>query len=112
MNLRILSWNRLLTLLASLRSAAACVPAFAAERVNGQPGTTVKFADLNLNTDAGSCELLDRPSRAADRVCRESVRVRSSLDGFGYRRTYLLCHRDTLSVAVVLVLQPAVSADE
>jgi UrcA family protein len=112
MNAPIPSWYRLPTILAFFfsLSAATSLPAFAAQPVNGQSSTTVKFGDLNLNRDADSRELFDRLSRAADRVCSKSLRVTSPLDAFGYRRAYLSCYRDTLSAAVQRIHHEQVSA--
>jgi UrcA family protein len=112
MTLQIPSWYRLLTIFAIFffLSAAAYVPAFAAQPVNKEPSTTVKFGDLDLNTEAGGRELLDRLSKAADRVCRERVKVVSPLDAFGYRRAYVSCYRDTLSTGVDKVHHPQLSA--
>jgi UrcA family protein len=110
MTLQIPSWYRLLTILAFLLCAAASLPAFAAQPVNKEPSILVKFGDLNLNTDADRRELLDRLSKAADRVCREKVRVISPLDAWVYRRAYLSCYRDTLAAAVDKIHQEQVSA--
>ena len=53
-------------------STVVCFPAIAGDQsVNQGPRTIVKFGDLDLNTDAGRREVLNRLSRAANRVCAE-----------------------------------------
>jgi UrcA family protein len=119
MNLQISSCCRLLIGLAFFVSAAVCLPASAGDQPVNQcppasegdhavkqwPGTTVKFSDLDLNTDAGRRELLDRLSKAANRVCRDDGPI-SGLAGYGYHR----CYRRTLAAAVDKLHQEQVSA--
>jgi UrcA family protein len=106
MTLQTTSWYRLVTspTLFFLLSAAACLPAFAAQPVNEKSSVTVKFGDLNLTTDAGTRELLNRLSKAADRTCRDGPI--SGLTAFGYSR----CYRRTLAAAVDKVHHEQVSA--
>jgi UrcA family protein len=89
----------------SLLSAAAYSQAFAAQPVNEKSGVTVKYADLNLNTDAGTRELLDRLSKAADHVCHKAG-WNSALDDYGFYR----CYRRTLAAAVDKVHHSQLSA--
>ena len=74
MTLRIPSWYRLLTILALFLCATAALPVSAAGAfpMNDEPSTTVKMGDLDLNTDSGRRALLDRLSKAANRVCRDA----------------------------------------
>jgi UrcA family protein len=82
-----------------------CPPATAGDHPASQwQSTTVKFADLDLNTDAGTRELLNRLSKAADRVCRDGPI--SGLAAYGYYR----CYRRTLAAAVDKVHHEQVSA--
>jgi len=56
-------------------SMVVCFPAIAGDQsVNKGPRTIVKFGDLDLNTDAGRRELLNRLSTAASHVCAEYAR--------------------------------------
>jgi|SRR5215469_836386 len=97
MTLEILSWYRP-TLLAFLLSQAAGLPASAAGYpMNDEPSTAVKFADLDLNTESGRRALLERLSKAADRVCREQANSFASL---GSSQLYVACYRTTLAAAV------------
>lgn len=107
MTLHIASWYRLLTTVAlfSFLSATIPLPTFAAQPVNKTPSVTVKYADLNLNTDAGTRELLDRLSKAADRVCHKAG-WNSVLDDYGFYR----CYRRTLAAAVDKVHHSQLSA--
>ena len=74
MTLQIPSYYRLLISLAFFLSTVVCLPASAGDPpVKQGPSTTVKFADLDLNTDAGRRELLDRLRKAARRVCAEDA---------------------------------------
>ena len=92
------SCYRLLISLAIFLSAVVCLPASAGDQpVNAEPSTTVNFGDLDLNTDGGRRELLDRLSKAADRVCREQA---SSFASLGSSGMYLACYRSTLAAAV------------
>jgi UrcA family protein len=61
-------------------------------------------SDLDLNTDAGTRELLNRLSKAADRICRDGPI--SALAAYGYYR----CYRRTLAAAVDKVHHEQVSA--
>ena len=108
MNRQIPSWYRLLTILAYFLFAAEGVPASAGSYpVNDQPSTTVKFGDLDLNTDAGRRALLDRLSKAANRVCREKA---SSYASVGTAQVHLACYRSTLAAAVDKVHHAQLSA--
>jgi UrcA family protein len=104
MSLQISSRSRLL--IAFFVFAAACLPAAAdAQAVNEQPSIKVKFGDLDLNTDAGRRELLDRLKKAADRVCREQALF------FGaYPHDHSACYRATLAAAVDKVHHEQLSA--
>ena len=63
MTLQIPSRYRLLIGLGLLLSTLLCLPGYAGDQsLNQEPSTTVKFGDLDLNTDAGRRELLDRLS--------------------------------------------------
>jgi UrcA family protein len=54
--------------------AAACLPAAGdAEAVSEEPSTKMKFGDPDINTDAGTRELLTRLKKGADRVCLEQA---------------------------------------
>jgi len=118
MTLRIPSCYRLLIGLAFFLSAVVCLPAAAGDQpvsqcppatagdhaVNQWQSTMVKYSDLNLNTDAGTRELLGRLSKAADRVCRDGPV--SALAAYGYYR----CYRRTLAAAVDKVHHSQLSA--
>ena len=102
------SWYRLLAILVFLLSAAAALPASAGDRPrNDEPSATVKFGDLDPNTDAGRQEILHRLSKAADRVCDEQAR---SLAALGYTQVHLACYRRTLAAAVDKVHHAQLSA--
>jgi UrcA family protein len=89
-------------------SAAAGLPASSGDRpVNDEPSTTVKFRDLDLDTDAGRRELLDRLSKAAGRVCVEQAH---SLAALGSTQVHLTCYRRTFAAAVDKVHQVQLSA--
>src|SRR5258708_1626269 len=79
-------------------STATCLPASAGDqRLNEGPSTKVKFGDLDLNTDAGRRELLDRLSKAANRVCEDYAYLYWS---HGYLQVYRSCFQSTLAAAV------------
>ena len=100
--------HRLLISVAFLVSAATCLPASAGDTsVNQEPSTRVKVGDLDLNTDAGRHELLDRLDKAASRVCAEYASANWSL---GYARVYASCYKSTLAAAVDKLHQEKVSA--
>ena len=100
--------HRLLISLAFLVPAATCLPASAGDySVNQGPSTRVKAVDLDLNTDAGRHELLDRLSKAASRVCAEYASTNWSL---GYAHVYRSCYQSTLASAVDKVHHEQVSA--
>jgi len=102
------SWYRSLTILTVFLSAAASFPASAGGYpMNQEPSTAVKFADLDLNTDSGRRALLDRLSKAADRVCREQAHSFASV---GPSDMYLACYRHTLASAVDSIHQTQLSA--
>jgi UrcA family protein len=108
MPFQIPSCHRLLISLAFFLSAATCLPASAADHpVNQGPSTTVKVGDLDLNTDAGRRELLDRLSKAAGRVCEAYANVNWTL---GYYEVYSSCFRDSLAAAVEKIHHEQVSA--
>ena len=72
MSLQIVSRSRLLIAISVF--APACLPAAAdAQTVNEPPSIKVKFADLDLDTDAGRREPLTRLKKGADRVCLEQT---------------------------------------
>ena len=100
--------HRLLISLAFLVSAATCLPASAGEySVNQGPSMRVKAGDLDLNTDAGRHELLDRLSKAASRVCAEYASANWVL---GYAPVYRSCFQSTLAAAVDKIHHEQVSA--
>jgi UrcA family protein len=108
MTFKIPSFHCLLTSLAFLVSAATCLPASAGDyAVNEGPSTRVKAADLDLNTDAGRRELLNRLRKAASSVCAEYA---YSYWSHGYREVYLRCFQTTLAAAVEKVHHEQVSA--
>jgi UrcA family protein len=108
MTLQISSCCRLLISLAILLSAAVCLPVSAGDQpVNQGPSTTVKFRDLDLNTDAGRRELLDRLSKAARRVCGKDAFLHSDL---GYPQVYGSCYSRSLAAAVDKVHHAQLSA--
>ena len=68
----------------------------------------MKFADLDLNTDAGRRELLDRLSKAARRVCAEDAMLHSDP---GYPMVLgSCCYDHTLAAAVDKVHHAQLSA--
>jgi UrcA family protein len=98
MNLQIPSCYRLLISLAFFLSTVVCLPASAGDPpVKQGPSTTVKFADLDLNTDAGRRELLDRLRKAARRVCKEDAFLHGDV---AYPQVYASCYDGTLAAAV------------
>lgn len=98
MTLQIQSHHRLLITLTFFLCAAVCLPAFAGDgRKDPEASITVNFRDLDLNTDAGRRELLNRLSQAADRVCYDNAK---SLDALGMSSVWLSCYRNTLAAAV------------
>jgi UrcA family protein len=100
--------SSLLISLAFLLSTATCLPASAGDQpVNEGPRTTVKAGDLDLNTDAGRRELLDRLSKAAGRVCEEYANAEWAL---GYYQVYSACFQSTLAAAVDKIHDKQVSA--
>jgi UrcA family protein len=108
MNLKIPSCHSLLISLAFLLSTATCLPASAGDQpLNQGPSTRVRFADLDLNTDAGRRELLDRLSKAASSVCAEYANANWSL---GYAHVYRSCFQSTLAAAVYKIHHERVSA--
>jgi UrcA family protein len=100
--------HRLLISLAFFLSAATCLPASAGDQpANQGPSTTVKVGDLDLNTDAGRRELLDRLSKAAGRVCEDYANANWTL---GYYEVYSSCFRSSLAAAVEKIHHEQVSA--
>ena len=108
MTFQIPSCHRLLICLAFFLSAAACLPASAGDQpMNQGPSAIVKIGDLDLNTDAGRRELLDRLSKAAARVCEEYANANWTL---GYYQVYSSCFRSSLAAAVDKIHHEQVSA--
>jgi len=108
MTTQIPSYYRLLISLAFVLSAVVCPPTFAGDQTASQgPSTTVKFGDLDLNTDAGRRELLNRLSKAASRVCWESGFLQSTLV---YPPVQGSCYSRTLAAAVDKVHHAQLSA--
>jgi UrcA family protein len=66
----------------------------------------VKYADLDLNTDAGRRELLARLSKAAKSVCQDYAYLYMS---YGYHQIYRSCFKSTLAAAVDGIHQEPVS---
>jgi UrcA family protein len=98
MNLQIPSCYRLLISLAFFLSTVVCLPASAGDPpVKQGPSTTVKFVDLDLNTDAGRRELLDRLRESARRVCKEDAFLHRDV---AYPQVYSSCYDGTLAAAV------------
>jgi UrcA family protein len=95
------SHHRLVPLFVLFLSAAATAapPGPAGDRsVAQEPSTAVKFADLDLNTDAGRRELLDRLSKAANRVCAQDAVLHSDI---AYPYVFgSACHDRALAAAV------------
>jgi UrcA family protein len=67
--------------------------------VNRQSSTTVKFGDLDLNTEAGRRELLDRLSKAAHSVCAREAFLHSD-NAYPHVGDRESCYRSTLAAAV------------
>ena len=108
MTLQIPACYRLLAILALTPFAGAGLPAFAGGYpLDDEPSIAVKIGDLDLNTDWGRRALLDRLSKAADRVCREQA---SSYASLGYSPVYVACYRRTLAAAVHKVHNAQLSA--
>ena len=108
MDLQIPSCYRLFISLAFFISAVACLPASAGDQpVNQAPSAVVKFRDLDLNTDAGRRELLDRLSKTARRVCAEDAFLHSDP---AYPRVYGSCYDRTLAAAVDKIHHAQLSA--
>jgi len=111
MTRQISSCYRLLITLSFFLCAAASLPAAAGQPVkdgpDGRPSLTVTFGDLDLNTDAGKRELLNRLSKAASRVCFESAKSDATL---GMPAAQVSCYRHTLAAAVEKVQKEQVSA--
>jgi len=107
MTLQIPACRQLLISLAFFLAMTTCLPAPAADHLNEGPSTRVKFGDLDLNTDAGRRELLDRLSKAAKRVCEDYAYLHMS---YGYHQIYQSCFQSTLAAAVDKLHQEQVSA--
>jgi UrcA family protein len=100
-------WYRILITL-PLFLAAQCPLIHAAEQaVNAEPSIAVKFSDLDLNTDAGRRELLNRLGKATEQVCSESAR---SLEYVAGSEAWRSCYRRTLAAAVNRLHHKQVSA--
>ena len=113
MTLQTTSWYRLLIGCAFFLSAAVFLPASAGEQpanrcppaaasdhpVNRQSSTTVKFGDLDLNTEADRRALLDRLSKAAHSVCGREASLHSD-NGYPHVGDLEACYRSTLAAAV------------
>ena len=107
------SFYRPLIRLAFFLSAVVCLPASAGEQpanqcpaaaasdhpVNRQSSTTVKFGDLDLNTEADRRALLDRLSKAAHSVCGREAFLRGD-NRYPRVRDLESCYRSTLAAAV------------
>jgi UrcA family protein len=108
MTFQIPSCHGLLISLAFFLSAATCLPASAGDQpVNQGSSTRVKVGDLDLNTDAGRRELLDRLSKAAGRVCEQYANANWTL---GYQQVYSSCFRSSLAAAVEKIHHEQLSA--
>ncbi len=102
MTRQILSCQLLLSLGLFLASAV-CLPAFAGDPVtNVAPSASVKFGELDLNTDAGRRELLNRLRKAASLVCEDHGNI--------YPEVYRSCVQSTLAAAVDEIHHEQVSA--
>ena len=110
MTRQISSCYRLLITLSFFLCATGFLPAAAGQPVkdgpDGRPSLTVTFGDLDLNTDAGKRELLNRLSKAASRVCFESTKSMAT----GMPGVQVSCYRHTLAAAVEKVQKAQVSA--
>jgi UrcA family protein len=108
MTLQIASSHHLLISLAFLLSTTTCLPVSAGDqRVNVGPSTRVKLGDLDLSTDAGRRELLERLRKAANRVCMDYAYLYWSQ---GYLEAYRSCFESTLAAAVEKVHHEQFSA--
>ena len=113
MTLQIPASYRQLIGLAFFLAAVVCLPASAGEQpanqcpaaaasdhpVNRQSSTTVKFGDLDLNTEADRRALLDRLSKAAHSVCGREASLRGE-NGYHRVRDLESCYKSTLAAAV------------
>ena len=104
---------RLLIGLAFFLSAVVCLPAAAGDPplnqcppatagdhpMNQGASTTVKFGDLDLNTDAGRREILDRLSKASHSVCAREAFLHGD-KGYPHVGVRDSCYRATLAAAV------------
>jgi UrcA family protein len=107
MTLQIPACRHLLISLAFFLATTTCFPASAGDRLNEGPSTRVKIGDLDLNTDMGRRELLDRLSRAASRVCADYAYLYMS---YGYDQIYRSCFQSTLAAAVDKIHHEQLSA--
>jgi UrcA family protein len=86
----------------ALAVAAATTP-LAAKETN-RSAVVVRYADLDLTSEAGASVLLRRIDRAAKQVCGMDGDVRGL-----YRRQQRACHAETLSETVTKVDAPLVT---
>ena|SRR5215467_9156470 len=108
MTLKFPACYSLLVSLSVLLATTTSLPASADDQlVNESPSMRVRVADLDLNTDAGRRELLNRLSKAAARVCEAYANANWSL---GYSQIYRSCFRSSLAAAVNKVHHEQVSA--
>ena len=108
MNLQIPFCYRLFISLALFLSAVVCLPASAGDQPISQgPSAVVKFADLDLNTDAGRRELLNRLSKTARRVCAEDAFLHSDPAD---PKVYGSCYDRTLAAVVDQIHHAQLSA--
>jgi UrcA family protein len=63
------SKNVLFAAVATVSFASVAQMALAADVLNDRPAQTVRYSDLNLNTDAGVVTLYNRIHHAAEQVC-------------------------------------------
>lgn len=63
------SKNVLFAAVAAVSFASVAQMAQAADVINDRPAQTVRYSDLNLNTDAGVASLYNRIHHAAEQVC-------------------------------------------
>src|ERR1700684_4568869 len=61
--------NVVFAAVAAMSFASVAQMAQAADVMNGRPAQTVRYSDLNLNTDAGVVALYNRIHHAAEQVC-------------------------------------------